>query len=142
MTFPTGTIIDTSNLDSAADDPSLAREDLYDLAVAVNAIIASANTANGVLVLSSGGKISATYIPTTINVSGDLNLTPTTGIVKVQSLLRLPPQFIADLDDDFANPELGDIVSTYDGDAGDPCLAMYDGTNWKVIALGATVSSS
>ena len=142
MTFPTGTTIDTTNLDSAEDDPSLAREDLYDLAVAVNAIIASANTANGVLVLGSGGKISANYIPTTVNITGDLNLTPTTGIVKIQSLLRLPPQFTADIEDDFDSPELGDIVSTYDGDDGDPCLAMFDGTAWKRITLGSEISNS
>jgi hypothetical protein len=141
MTFPTGTTISTANLNSGTDDPSLARADLYNLTVAVNAIIASENLADGVLVLDGTGKVPAANFPTTLNPTTTQIFAPTTGIVKIQSLLRLPPQYIDDLADDFPTPELGDIVSTYDGDGGDPCLAMYDGTNWKIIALGATVNN-
>lgn len=141
MTFPTGTVISTANLDSGTDDPSLARSDLYDAVVAVNAIIASENSADGVLVLDGSGKVPAANFPTTLNPSTTQIFAPTTGIVKIQSLLRLAPNYIDDLAADFPTPELGDIVSTYDGDAGDPCLAMYDGSAWKIIALGATVNN-
>ena len=32
------------------------------------------------------------------------------------------------------------VVHCSNGNAGNPCLAFSDGTNWKVVALGATVS--
>lgn len=35
----------------------------------------------------------------------------------------------------------GRIVRVEDGDAGSPCLAISDGTDWLVIALGAAVSA-
>ncbi len=36
----------------------------------------------------------------------------------------------------------GMVVWTTDGNAGAACPAISDGTNWKKIALGATVSAS
>ena len=36
----------------------------------------------------------------------------------------------------------GQLIYVSDGDAGSPTLAMYDGTAYKRISLGATVSSS
>jgi hypothetical protein len=35
----------------------------------------------------------------------------------------------------------GQLVFCTDGDSGSPCLAVYDGTSFKRIALGATVST-
>ena len=35
----------------------------------------------------------------------------------------------------------GRIVFCTDGDSGSKCLAVDDGTNWKRVALGATVST-
>jgi len=38
---------------------------------------------------------------------------------------------------------LGQVAYVSNGNAGSPCLAMYDGSAWKVIAtLGSTISSS
>lgn len=36
----------------------------------------------------------------------------------------------------------GRIVFSTDGDSGSKCLAVDDGTNWKRVALGATVSAT
>ena len=36
----------------------------------------------------------------------------------------------------------GDVIFVEDGDAGDACVGVFDGSNWKVIALGATISAS
>lgn len=36
----------------------------------------------------------------------------------------------------------GRIVFCTDGDSGSKCLAVDDGTNWKRVALGATVSAT
>jgi len=36
----------------------------------------------------------------------------------------------------------GTIIYVADGDAGSPCLGVYDGTDWKRVALGATISAT
>lgn len=36
----------------------------------------------------------------------------------------------------------GQCAYVTNGDAGSPCLAVSDGTDWKRIALGATISAS
>jgi len=141
VAFPSGTTISTVNLDSSTDSPALARADLFNLAEAVNEIIASENTANGVVVLNSNGVISTSILPTNIQTA-TLSLSPVSGFVTVNQCLRLPPKFVADLAADLPNAQRGDIVSLNDGAGGSPCLAMYDGTAWKRLALGATVSSS
>jgi len=89
MTFPTGTVISTANVDSPDDDPSLARGDIYNLIVAVNQLIASVNAANGVLALDGGGKVSTSFIPGTISVTGDQTLSPTNGIISLRNVLRM-----------------------------------------------------
>lgn len=38
--------------------------------------------------------------------------------------------------------ETGDMIYVSDGDAGSACIGVYDGSNWKVVALGSTISSS
>lgn len=136
MTFPTGTVISTANVDSATDDPSLARSDIYDSFVALNAIIASANTAQGVLVLDGSGKIAGTYLPAAWSTtSGSITISPNNGIVNIQKVLRLSQIVTADLGtaQGTTSPSAGDLCYLTDGDAGNPCLAVYNGTNWRVI---------
>ena len=36
----------------------------------------------------------------------------------------------------------GAIIYVTNGDAGQPCLAVYDGTNWRRVSLGAAVSTT
>jgi hypothetical protein len=62
MAFPSGTTIPTTNFDSASDNPANARADLLQTVTAVNDIIASENTAGGVLVLTGSGKIPSSTI--------------------------------------------------------------------------------
>lgn len=141
MTFPTGTTIPTTNLASGSSDPSLARADLYDLVVAVNAIIAGYNAAQGVLVLNSSGTVSTAYLPPTIAVTGNIALQPSTGIVSVQSALRLSQIVTADLGTQTGttSPSAGDLVYLTDGDAGRPCLSVYDGSKWRIVRLATEV---
>ena len=152
MTFPIGTIISTANLDSPDDDPSLARVDLYNLAVAVNDIIASANTSQGVLVLNSSGKIAATLLPATFTTaSGSIGIQPANGVVSLNRVLRLQQTFTADLGAALgtSSPTAGDLIYLVDGDAGEPCLGCYDGTKWRIVRfmtevgdVGATITGS
>ena len=36
----------------------------------------------------------------------------------------------------------GAIIFVSNGNAGSACLAVSDGTNWKVVALGATIAAA
>jgi hypothetical protein len=143
MTFPTGTVISTANLDSADDDPSLARADLYNAVVALNQLIASVNAANGVLSLDGSAKIGQSYLPSTISVTGNQVLSPSSGIVNIQRVLRLAQIVTADLGSatGTTSPSAGDLCFLTDGDAGRPCLACYDGSAWKVVRLMTRVGS-
>lgn len=144
MTFPTGTIISTDNVDSPDDDPSLARADIYNLILTVNQLIASVNAANGVLTLDSGAKISTSYIPGTISVAGNQTLSPATGIVSIQNVLRMRQIQFVQLGSlaGTATPSAGDVVYLTDGDAGNPCVAVYNGSQWRTIRLGTLVGPS
>lgn len=141
MTFPTGTQISTANVATASADPSLARQDFYDLIVAVNAVLSSYNAAQGVLVLDGSAKVGTGYLPSTVAVSGNQVFQPSTGIVSIQNVLRLAQIYTADLGGQTGttSPNAGDIVYLVDGDAGQPCISCYDGTNWRVIRLATQV---
>jgi len=141
MTFPTGTIITTSNLDSPDDDPSLARADLYNLVVAFNQLVASENTASGVLVLNGSGKIAAAYLPGTYTTSGTLAFQPSNGITSINAVLRLPQIVTADLGSatGTTSPSAGDVCYLTNGDAGQPCLGVYNGSVWRIVRLMSTV---
>lgn len=139
MTFPTSTI-NTTNLDSATDSPASARADLLDLVEKVNTIISERNTAQGVLVLDSSGQILTSQLPSTQSVTGTLILNPTDKIVNVRTVLRLQPIYTEDLLEDFTASR-GDLAMTIDGDAGNPALACYDGTAWRIIEMRSTIGS-
>lgn len=141
MTFPTGTEISTANVDSADKDPSLARVDILNLINAVNSIISSANTAQGVLVLDGTGRVTASRLPATLAPTGNLGLQPTSGIVNVNNVLRLAQIYSSDLGSTTgtATPTAGDVVYLVDGDGGQPCLGCYDGSAWRIVRFFTTV---
>jgi len=141
MAFPSGTVIENSNLDSGTDSPANARADLLSLVNAFNQVIASENGNNGVCVLNNSGKIPVDILPTNIN-GASLALQPTTNVVQIVDCIRLPRKTVADLAIDFPTPQAGDIVNLSNGNAGAACLAVYNGSAWKVIALGATASAT
>jgi hypothetical protein len=140
MTFPTSTIA-TANLDSATDNPSLARADLLQAVQSLNTIISEANTADGVVVLDGSGKISTARLPTTITVTGTQIIQPSTGFVNIRDVLRLTSQPKSDIDL-IVDMVAGDIAYCSDGDAGDACLAVYDGTDWLRVVFGAAIATS
>jgi hypothetical protein len=141
MTFPTGTVISTTNVSTADSNPSLARTDIYDLIVAFNQLVASVNTASGVAALNGDGTLSSQYLPTTYATSGDLQLRPSSKIVNIRDVLRMAQRLTAD-NSLLTGSVAGDIIYLTDGDAGRPCLAVYDGTNWRVVRLATIVGSA
>ena len=135
MAFPT-TTISTDNLDSAADDPSLARGDLLDAVQKLNTIIDEASTAEGVCVLDGSGLVPSAQLPATYSTVGTTVFTPGTGIVNIQDRLRLTPLNNAAIVA-LSDPQLGDVViaSNINATAG-AGIAFYSGTAWRAIGFG------
>lgn len=141
MAFPTGTTIPTTNLSSGTSDPSLARADLLQAVEAVNDIIASQNSASGVLVLTGSGKLPSSTIPTQITLSTGVQvINPTDGVVNIRDILRLQSTTVADLE--ALTSEAGDVAYCSDGAGGSPCIAFYNGTDWVRISVGAAISAT
>ena len=140
MAFPT-TQIDTTNLDSQTDSPAAARADLYNAVVALNTIISEGNGANGVAVLNGDGRLNGAQMPQSITPAGGLTLAPANSIVTLNSVLRMNPLNVTQVNLLVASVE-GDTVFVENGDAGSPCIAVYDGTDWLKITLGAAISAT
>lgn len=133
MTFPLGTSIPVTNVSSGSSDPSLAREDIYNLIVAVNNLIASADTASGVALLTASAKYDGNKMPVTNY--GTETFAPATGVVNIQDILRLTAIHSAD----FAalTSQVGDIAISDDAAGGNPALCVYDGTDWRYLAMSS-----
>ena len=140
MTFPINQTVNTTHLDSIDDDPSLARADLLSLVQLFNQIVASANLAQGIVITDNNNQISPSQINPIFSTTGDLYLQPSTKIVKIQDVLRLQQRYTAD--NGALTPVAGDMIYLVDGDAGGPCLSVYDGANWRVVRLMTTVGGA
>lgn len=141
MGWGNSTNVVTTNLAAGTDSPAAARPDIKNALDELTAVIDGRNTANGVAGLNASTKIAATYLPDEINSSSGnpLTLDPATGKVKLEEVLNLAPQTLAALNARTDKLE-GDIAYCSNGDGGSKCLAVYDGSNWKVVSLGATIS--
>jgi hypothetical protein len=120
MAFPSGANLTTTNLDSSADDPSLARADLLDLMNKVQDIIDSENSADGVVVLDSSGQLDSTILPTNWQPESLTISALNTGIVQINDQVGLGPMTKAEL-------------------AGYAAVA-YAGLGWITICQDATSS--
>lgn len=140
MAFPTGTV-STTNLDSATDDPSLARADILDAVEKLNTIIDEGGDPGGVAILDGSGYIPSTQInPAISSVSGDVTLAPNSGVVNIQNILRitqLPTATILS----FTGNVSGDMCmcSNVGNVANNPGIAIYNGSAWRGLPLTANV---
>ena len=146
MAFPTSNV-SIANLNSASDDPSLARADLLDAVQKLNTIIDEADTAQGVVTLDSTGFIRTSQIPNTIAVTGTQTLSPSDGIVNIQSRLRLSQvtnAFISNI----ASPIVGDMafcsnITSYANITGntEPGIVFYtgagSGSGWHAFVFSS-----
>lgn len=136
-----GNIVKT-NLDNDADDPSLARADLEAALTELENVINGRNTANGVAGLDASQKIPAALLPNTIasDISQNLILAADTGRTAIQDIINLNPKTVSELG--AVSSVTGDVAYCSNGDAGSPCIAVYNGTNWLRIALGTAISAT
>ena len=141
MPWGTAANVTTTHLNSASDDPSQARVEIYNALVELTAVINGRNTASGVAGLNSSSKISASQLPNNIvsDTATDLTLAPTTTRVNIEDIANLNPKTVSQLN--ALSAQEGDVAYCSNGNGGSKCLAVYDGTAWKRIALGATIST-
>jgi hypothetical protein len=139
--FPSSGTVDTQYLDAATDSPASARASIKDGLDLVQDIIDSYDSASGIAALDATGKIVNTKLPDSIvsSAGNNLTLSPDTEIVKINNVLTLTPRTTAQLN--AMTVTEGTIAYASDGDGGDACLAVYDGSNWARISLGITIST-
>jgi len=141
MAWATSSNVITTNLDAGTDSPAAARPDLKAALDELVIVIDGRGQASGVAPLNASTKIDATYIPDELNSTAATNLTldPATGKVALEEILNLAPQTVTQLNARTDQAE-GDIAYCSNGDAGSKCIAIYNGTDWKVVSLGSTIS--
>lgn len=140
--------VTTNHLNSATDDPSQARVELYNALTELEAVINGRNTANGVAGLDSSTLIPAALLPDTLTSSTgtDLTLDPDSERVNIEDVLNLNPNTVSELE--AFSAEAGDIAYCSDGDTGVPCLAVSLGETdsngnsiWYRVSLGSQISA-
>jgi len=135
--------VTNTHLNDASDDPSQARAELNSAILELQNVINGKGTANGVASLDSNTKIISSELPNEINSSSGQNLVldPATDRVSIENIVNLNAQTVTELNA-IGSPAEGDIAYCSNGDAGSKCLAVYDGSNWKVVSLGSTISAT
>lgn len=128
----------TTNLDNDADSPYLARAEIYAAVVAVNDITDSRGVADGIASLDGTGRVPAAQLPALQTTTTTFQ--PTAGRVTFKNLVTLYPQTVSALEG-ITGVE-GDVAYCSNGDAGTPCLAVYNGTDWLVVSLGSAISAT
>ena len=143
MGWATSSNVVTTNLDDATDSPASARADIKAAFDELKNVIDGKDTANGVPGLNGSSKLTASVIPDEINssTSTDLTIDPATGKVKLEEILNLKPQTASQLNarSDKAAGDVAFCSDAGDDSAGVGALAVCDGTDWRVIQLGAVI---
>jgi len=149
MAWANSANIVTTNLDAGTDSPAAARGDLKAALDELTLVINGRGQANGVAPLNAASKVAATYLPDELNTSAstDLTLDPSTDKVRIEHILNLNPQTVAELQ---ARTDIseGDIAFCSNGASGAACLAVaYQDSSagdivWFRVALGAEIASS
>jgi hypothetical protein len=150
MAWANSSNVSTTNLDAGTDSPAAARGDIKLAMDELVKVIDGRNTAEGVCPLDAGSKVPAANLPDEFNTTATVNLTldPSTGKVKLEEILNLAPQTVAQLNAR-TDIEQGDVAFCSDGDAGTECLAVAVGEDdsagaptWKVVSIGAAISAT
>lgn len=77
------------------------------------------------------------------NASGQELTITVPGVVDITNThsLQLPTYSVAEATA-LGNVAVGQVIYVSNGNTGSPCLAVYDGSSWKRVNFGATISSS
>ena len=75
------------------------------------------------------------------NSSVAINVT-TDGVLQITGKSLQLPNYTVATAIAITSPAAGQVIFVSNGNAGQPCLAVYDGSTWKRVALGATISAT
>lgn len=140
MTWGNVSNISTSNLDDATDSPALARLDLLAALNELQNVINGLGTVNGALKIESDDKIYGRKgIKTATSVN--LNLQPSTSMVKIENFMNLKPVAYASLPSFPANGDVA-FLTTDGASATKNKPIYYNGTNWVYFNDDSTVAAS
>lgn len=144
MAWPTNdSNIVTTNLDAGTDNPASARPNLKAALDEIKNLINGRNEAAGVAGLDASSKITNTQLPDTIvsSSSTDLTITPNTGLVNINSVIKLNTQTRAQL---YARSDLADgmLAMASNGDSTVTIPVYYAGGVWRDIRDGSEIPSS
>lgn len=123
----------TDNLDSASKTPAAARADIYNALVELQAVINGRGAVSGVASLDGSGQVPTSQLPSTLTSStGNVTLTPNSGVVSIENVINLSPTDYAGLP---ATPASGDVAYlTEDGaSVTQNRLVYYTGTAWAYV---------
>jgi hypothetical protein len=129
----------TANVDSAADNPADAREDIRKAFVELQAVINGRGAVNGVASLNASTQVPAAQIPSTlVSTTGDITLQPNSARTSFEDVINLQPVDYASLP---AAPTKGDVayLTTDSVATSVEQIVYYNGTDWKYMANLATV---
>lgn len=140
MAWGNASNVTTVHLGSATDDPSQARVELYNALIELAAVINGRGAANGVASLNASSQVPASQLPDTLTtaLTNNLILDPDTGRIAMQDIINLNPLTVTEVE--ARTGITGDVAYCSNGDAGSPCLAVYNGTDWLRIQLGSAIS--
>jgi len=141
MTWGNKTNYNTTYLQNGSDSPADARPELLNAVNELTNVIDGLNTAGGAAKLdSSTTKVIANSGVQTTNT--DLILSPggSGTTVNIENVLNLKPQTVAELT--AISGSEGDVAYCSNGDAGSKCLAVYNGTAWKVVTITSDTISA
>jgi len=143
MGWGTAGNIATGNVDSGSDNPATARADIKAAMDEITAVINGRNAADGVAGFNSSSKITNTQLPDTIISSSStaLTITPNTGLVNINSVMKINPQTRAQL---YARSDLADglVGMASDGDSTIDTPVFYAGGIWRYFSDNTEVPSS
>jgi len=142
------TFLDSIDLDSSFIRLDSNNTVSADITMSSNTLTASSVITDNLTVNTSAnvtGTITATNFTSsgvgtpTINSSTNIVLDATNAVVINSSPIRL--NSYTTVEANVVAGVAGDMIYVSDGNSGSPCVAISDGSNWKVISLGANISS-
>jgi len=106
--------------------------------------LATATADNLILNSSGNAKVTVTDSSTVIFNTNNANVATVTaqGIFNISAghSLQLPIYTVSQASN-LGTVAMGQVIYVSNGDTGQPCLAVYNGTAWKRVSLGATIST-
>ena len=75
-----------------------------------------------------------------LTAGGTRQMQVSDGRVSIDNILSLPQYTMSGSPNGIPDGQVGDVIYVSNGDSGNPCIAIHDGSSFKRISLGTTIS--